>query len=452
LPVGSHQIDTFTVINLKASSNPGTLTIALNRAPIAFDVSAQVANNGAIAIDAAHGLLRGAFDPDGDQLHVSAVGKATIPASTSISGTYGHLTVNTDGSLKYLADNNFQKDYTVDGTLHDTFTFTISDGFGGTATANLSFDIVSTVNNNTSSLNSSLSLGFKLLDASFDLTNGHVKMSGPNVNMLDISTAGKLIFSDGTISPNSSNPLVSNLFYDVKNQDVWSSHLDPASHYDQYGWHEGRDPNALFSTNGYLAANQDVARAGINPLSHYDANGWKEGRDPSANFDNELYLLNNPDVKAAGIDPLAHYLQSGQAEGRQAYAAIGNAASFTHGSFDAEYYLLANPDVAKAALASGGDTFNFAFQHYEANGWHEGRMADAYFDSAYYLAHNPDVAAAGIDPLFHYDQVGWKEGRDPSAVFHSNAYLAANPDVAAAHIDPLTHYLQYGADEGRHLA
>ena len=206
-----------------------------------------------------------------------------------------------------------------------------------------------------------------------------------------------------------------------------------------------------FARDGYLAANGDVAKAGMDPLTHYQQHGWKEGRDPSAGFDVEQYLAHNPDVKAAGIDPFTHYLQNGQAEGRQTYAAIGKPADFTHGSFDAEYYLLANPDVAKLVLATGGDTLALAYQHYQTNGWQEGRKGDAFFDTAYYVAHNADVAAAHIDPLAHYDQFGWKEGRDPSAAFSTNAYLAANPDVAAAHIDPLLHYLQFGALEGRHL-
>jgi len=210
--------------------------------------------------------------------------------------------------------------------------------------------------------------------------------------------------------------------------------------------------SANFASKGYLAANPDVAKAGMDALTHYHQYGWKEGRDPAADFDNELYLLHNPDVKAAGVDPYQQYLLYGQYEGRPSYAAIGNAANFTHGSFDAEYYLLANPDVATAALASGGDTLAFAYQHYQTYGWHENRSPDAYFDPAYYLAQNPDVAAAHVDPLAHYDQYGWKEGRNPSASFNTSAYLAANPDVAAAHIDPLKHFLQFGADEGRHLA
>ena len=303
------------------------------------------------------------------------------------------------------------------------------------------------------SLTNGTSTGFAntLADAHFVFSGGHEWMTRPNGTTFDLTAMRLINFTDGTIVKFAASPLVDDLYYNATGLDVWKAHLDATAHYNQYGWKEGRDPNALFSTTGYLAANADVAKAGMNPLTHFDQNGWKEGRDPSAGFDNELYLARNPDVKAAGLDPLAHYLQNGQAEGRQAYAAIGKASDFTHGSFDSEYYLLANPDVAKAALAAGGDTFAFAYQHFEANGWKEGRAADAFFDTAYYLAHNADVAAAHIDPLAHYDQFGWKEGRAASAAFDTKAYLAANPDVAAAHIDPLLHYLEFGALEGRHL-
>lgn len=191
----------------------------------------------------------------------------------------------------------------------------------------------------------------------------------------------------------------------------------------------------------------DTAGADRTP---YDNAGWKSGRDPSANFDNELYLARNPDVKASGMDPLAHYLAYGQAEGRHAYAAIGKAADLAvHPGFDAEYYLLSNADVAKAALAGGGDTFDFAYQHFETYGWHEGRNPNAVFDTKGYLAAYADVAAASIDPLAHYETFGWKEGRDPSAGFDGRAYEDANADVKAAGIEPMLHYLQFGALEGR---
>ena len=67
--------------------------------------------------------------------------------------------------------------------------------------------------------------------------------------------------------------------------DVAAAHVDPLQHFQSLGWHEGRNPNALFDTSGYLATYGDVAAAGINPLDHYHLYGWTEGRDPSQGFD-----------------------------------------------------------------------------------------------------------------------------------------------------------------------
>ncbi|MBN8977046.1 MAG: hypothetical protein J0I08_11250 [Rhizobiales bacterium] len=254
---------------------------------------------------------------------------------------------------------------------------------------------------------------------------------------------------DDPSQPASESPLINLEFYLQSNPDVASAGVSPADHYENFGWHEGRNPNAHFSTTGYLAANSDVGAANINPLTHYDMSGWKEGRDPSANFDTSLYLEHNPDVAAAGIDPLSHYLEFGKAEGRQTYMAVGQSGSFTHGSFDAEFYLLNNVDVAKAAIASGGNTLEFAYNHYEQFGWHEGRNPNSLFDVNGYLDAHDDVRAAGVDPLTHYDDFGWKEGRDPSGAFDTQSYLSNYTDVAAAQVDPLQHYLAFGIHEGR---
>ncbi|KAB1069333.1 alkaline phosphatase [Methylobacterium planeticum] len=257
-------------------------------------------------------------------------------------------------------------------------------------------------------------------------------------------------FSDRTIDNADGAPLVDDLTYLARYADVAASGLDPDAHYASFGFREGRDPNAFFSTSGYLAANPDVARAGLNPLDHYAQSGYREGRDPGAAFDNELYLARNADVRAAGIDPLTHYLQFGQDEGRAIGKAIGRAGDLgTAKGFDAEFYLLANADVAKAAQAAGGDSFAFAQRHFEQFGWKEGRDPNAVFDTKGYLGAYADVARAGINPLTHYDNAGFKEGRDPSVAFDSSAYLAANRDVAAAGIDPMQHYLQFGIYEGR---
>ncbi len=287
------------------------------------------------------------------------------------------------------------------------------------------------------------------------LSNFNLSRSGTGFGTLindlgyvDLFNIEHLLFDDGSIDLD--GVMVSDLYYSHSNLDVYATGMNAEAHYTQYGWHEGRDPNGFFSTTGYLAANLDVAAAGMNPLTHYDLYGWPEGRDPSAGFDNELYLARNGDVSAAGMNPLAHFLQYGQAEGRQAYAAVGKAADLAKDpGFDAEYYLLANPDVARAALNAGGDTFEFAHQHYESYGWQDGRNPNAVFDTKGYLNTYKDVAAAGMDPLEHYHKYGFSEGRDPSAQFDTKAYEAAYADVEAAGVDPMLHYLQYGAVEGR---
>jgi hypothetical protein len=51
---------------------------------------------------------------------------------------------------------------------------------------------------------------------------------------------------------------VNDLFYFANNKDVWDAGIDAEAHYNTFGFLEGRDPNALFSTKGYLSANADV--------------------------------------------------------------------------------------------------------------------------------------------------------------------------------------------------
>ncbi|WP_458098401.1 Ig-like domain-containing protein [Roseomonas sp. WA12] len=230
------------------------------------------------------------------------------------------------------------------------------------------------------------------------------------------------------------NTLFDAEFYLSRYADAAAAGVNPLEHYRTFGWREGRDPNAYFSTTGYLAINLDVAAAGVDPLEHYLTFGWREGRDPSGHFDVERYLAANPAVADAALEPLNHFIE----QGRTAFPAIGHSIS---NGFDRDYYLWHNTDVA----AAGVD----ALEHYRTFGWREGRAPNAYFDTEGYLAANPDVAAAGFDPLEHYVTFGWREGRDPSAAFDTRTYLAFYVDVAATYIDPLQHFLRFGIYEGR---
>ena len=161
------------------------------------------------------------------------------------------------------------------------------------------------------------------------------------------------------------------------NTDVAAAHMDPLAHYIEHGASEGRalptggNPyqftginvaqgagqtgngtfNGRFDGSQYLAANPDVAAAHVDPLTHYETYGFGEGRalDTAGHridkaFDPSKYLQQNQDVAKAGMDPLAHYLEYGAAEGR----------ALPTGS---NPYQFSNFNVSQGAGATGNGSF-----------------------------------------------------------------------------------------------
>ena len=175
-------------------------------------------------------------------------------------------------------------------------------------------------------------------------------------------------------------PLVDDLFYYSQNHDVWNAHADADAHYHAVGWHEGRDPNAFFSTAIYLSANPDVrAPASIRSSISTRSAGRKAAFPRSLSIPRQ-YLAANPDVRRRASIRSRISCTSAASEGRQ-------------------------PIAPTELIAANG------------------------FDYVYYLQHNPDVAAAGVDPLRHFQTAGWKEGRNPNALFDTAGYLATYTDV-----------------------
>jgi hypothetical protein len=74
----------------------------------------------------------------------------------------------------------------------------------------------------------------------------------------------------------------------------------------------------LFDRDWYLETYPDVAAGGIDPAEHYLEFGWREGRDPGPGFSTTVYLKVNADVAAYGVNPLVHYVEYGHSEGRRA--------------------------------------------------------------------------------------------------------------------------------------
>ncbi len=85
-------------------------------------------------------------DPDGDVLSVTALNGSTASVGVLVNGSYGTILLGQDGSYTYTLDNT---NPAVSGmasgdTLTDVFTYTVSDGEGGSSTASISISIKST--------------------------------------------------------------------------------------------------------------------------------------------------------------------------------------------------------------------------------------------------------------------------------------------------------------------
>ena len=167
--------------------------------------------------------------------------------------------------------------------------------------------------------NDTITFNFRLIDATITYDDSQVIVDGPSSYMV-LTGFEKFEFTDGTVDNTHGSRLIDDLFYYARNHDVWNAHVDAEQHFKQFGWHEGRDPNAFFSISSYLSNYADVAAAGVNPLEHYATFGWTEGRVPSHAFDPAQYLAAYADVAAAHVDPLLHYLQFGMSEGRSAFS------------------------------------------------------------------------------------------------------------------------------------
>ena len=88
-------------------------------------------------------------DADGDTLVVSAVrvgssegGGTAGTLGQALTGTYGQLTLNANGSYSYVANQDAADALDAGDTATDVFNYTVSDGNGGTDTATITITIL----------------------------------------------------------------------------------------------------------------------------------------------------------------------------------------------------------------------------------------------------------------------------------------------------------------------
>ncbi len=118
--------------------NPGP-TATGNSADVTEDTSLTDSGN-VVADDDGSGVDT---DPDGDLLAVSAVEGVGANVGVSVAGTYGSVVIDSTGSYTYTLNNSHPSVAGLDNgeTLSDFFTYTISDGEGGSSTSVLSVTI-----------------------------------------------------------------------------------------------------------------------------------------------------------------------------------------------------------------------------------------------------------------------------------------------------------------------
>jgi VCBS repeat-containing protein len=94
-------------------------------------------------------------DPNNDTLSVTGaiagagavVGSVPLGSALTVSGIYGNLLINADGSFTYTLDNSRIQTQNILGgqTVNDVFTYRITDGNGGFDTATISIPILGTL-------------------------------------------------------------------------------------------------------------------------------------------------------------------------------------------------------------------------------------------------------------------------------------------------------------------
>ena len=146
---------TYTVADTAGATSTATLAVTIqgtNDAPVGVGDTAAVNEDATVTANAAAGVLANDTDVDsGDTKVVSAIAGGTV--GSALTGTYGALTLNADGSYSYTANTAAAQSMAAGQTVSDSFDYTVGDTAGATSTATLSFTVTGTNDGPTTDLN-----------------------------------------------------------------------------------------------------------------------------------------------------------------------------------------------------------------------------------------------------------------------------------------------------------
>jgi VCBS repeat-containing protein len=125
----------FSVSDGLVSSSASTTTVTIDRQPTQTTHNVQIAEGGSIGT-----TPLGDTDPDGDSVTVTAVTGGNVGSPKT--GTYGSLTINSNDTYTYTANNTANINGATTGSHPvDSFAYQVSDGNGGFTTETLNFAV-----------------------------------------------------------------------------------------------------------------------------------------------------------------------------------------------------------------------------------------------------------------------------------------------------------------------
>jgi VCBS repeat-containing protein len=188
-----------------------TITGTNNNAPVASNDTGYIVEDGTLTVgdggsavtgsdsnnnnesgDTTGDVLVGDTDADGDTLTVSAISGGSV--GSAVTGTYGTLTIQSNGSYEYVADQSAADTLDAGDTVTDVFTYTVSDGNDGTDTATLTFTILG-IDDDPVGVNDT---GYINEDATLTVNDGGSAVTGSdsNNNNESADTTGDVLAND----------------------------------------------------------------------------------------------------------------------------------------------------------------------------------------------------------------------------------------------------------------
>ena len=194
---------TYTVSDGNGGTDTATITVnasGQNDAPTANDDTINVT----VGTPATGNVITSSdTDPDSDSLTVSAIAGGSV--GSAVTGTYGTFTLNSDGSYTYTVDTT-NSDVIAwqsgDAVLTETFTYTVSDGNGGTDTATITVNAsgqndAPTAADNTVTTNEDTNHTFAASEFNFTDVDGD---SLDHISIETLPSNGTLLLSGNAVS------------------------------------------------------------------------------------------------------------------------------------------------------------------------------------------------------------------------------------------------------------